>query len=183
MKIAFVLLTVISCAASFSFGPVGSVGASKVDRRGAVEKVLFTAAGAAFVAGGVPGAALADGSVSTATRARARGVYGTKIAELKQAVKAGDFKAIVEQKNAFILFNSGALVKNQKADAVEATNQIFAAIRAQDKGALQASYDSYVKKFDITDLPDNVNDKSGTQGYSTDYDYRARTKAGTIYVR
>lgn len=150
------------------------------DRRNAFTKI----AGLATLVA-APGAAFADGAVSNATVNRARGIYGNRIAGLKGAVDAGDFKAIVEEKNAFILFNSGAYPgtknKDAKAAAVEGTNAIFAAIRAQDKGALKSAYSSYVDKNGVNPLPAVGTD--GGQGYSNDYDFKARTKAGAIYVR
>ena len=42
--------------------------------------------------------ALADGAVSGATKNRARGIYGGRIAALRKAVDAGDFGAVVAEK-------------------------------------------------------------------------------------
>ena len=49
----------------------------------------------------------ADGSVSLATVARARGKYGFRILALKDAVEKGDLAAVAAEKNAFVLFVSG----------------------------------------------------------------------------
>ena len=70
--------------------------------------VLATSAGALglALAGATP--AFADGAVSDATRSRAKGIYGGRIANLGGAVERGDLGAIATEKNAFILFNSGA---------------------------------------------------------------------------
>lgn len=110
---------------------------------------------------------------------RARGLYGERIVSLKKAVESGDFAAVADEKNAFILFNSGAyprvVDKPAKAAAVEGTNAIFAAVKAQDAGALKSAYKSYVASNGITGIP-AVSNKDG-QGYSGDYDYKVKTKA------
>merc|ERR1712154_413250 len=114
---------------------------------------------------------------------RARGIYGNRISNLKSAVEKGDFAAIAEEKNAFILFNSGAYPKDKvkKSAAIEGTNAIFAAIRTGDKGALKSAYDSYIKTCDINALP--TVDPNYGQGYSGDFDFRVKTNAAAIYVR
>jgi len=129
--------------------------------------------------------ASADGAVSGATVGRARGIYGNRIAALKEAVDKGDLAAVAQEKNAFVLFNSGvypgAKNKDLKAAAVEGTNAIFAAIRNGDKAGLKSAYTAYVGANEISPLPDVKN--SNGQGYSGDFDYRSRTSAGAIYVR
>ena len=145
-----------------------------MDRRAAFGQIAT--AGAALA--GVPAIASADGAVSAASINRARGIYGNRIANLKDAVAKGDFGAIVEEKNAFILFNSGAYPKDaaKKSKAIEGTNAIFAAIRTGDKGALQSAYDSYISTNGINPLPAVSSDNG--QGYSSDYDFRVKTKSG-----
>lgn len=102
---------------------------------------------------------------------------------MKDAVAKGDFDAVAEEKNAFILFNSGvypvAKDKAKKAAAIEGTNKIFAAIRSKDTGALKSAYDSYVKENDVKPIP--VVDPQKGQGYSSDYSYLAKTPAGYVY--
>jgi hypothetical protein len=148
-----------------------------VDRRVAFGQI---AAVAAFA---VPAIANADGAVSKSTVFRARGVYGNRIASLKGAVDAGDFAAIVAEKNAFVLFNSGAYpsIKERasKSAAIEATNKIFAAVKSQDKSALKSAYDAYVKQNDVV----GYTDSKGGQTYSSDADYRVRTPQAYIYQR
>lgn len=148
----------------------------EVDRRAAFGQIAI---GAAVVAG-VPQIAAADGAVSAATIARARGIYGDRISALKSAVEKGDFDAVAEEKNAFVLFNSGAypraVDKKAKAAAIAGTNDIFAAVKAKDASALKKAYSSYVAANEITPLP-SIDNKYG-QGYSGDYDYRVRTGAG-----
>eukprot|EP00568_Trieres_chinensis_P007494 CAMPEP_0183290714 /NCGR_PEP_ID=MMETSP0160_2-20130417/339_1 /TAXON_ID=2839 ORGANISM="Odontella Sinensis, Strain Grunow 1884" /NCGR_SAMPLE_ID=MMETSP0160_2 /ASSEMBLY_ACC=CAM_ASM_000250 /LENGTH=181 /DNA_ID=CAMNT_0025451367 /DNA_START=111 /DNA_END=656 /DNA_ORIENTATION=- len=170
----------LGSAAAFAPSTTGRTTTSlDMDRRAAFGQI----GAAAAVLAGVPSVASADGAVSFATIGRARGIYGDRIAALKSAVDAGDFAAVAAEKNAFILFNSGAYAKDKtkKAAAIEGTNKIFAAIRSKDKAALSSAYSSYVSTNSINALPTIDNDAG--QGYSGDYDYRARTKAGAIYVR
>ena len=147
-----------------------------MDRRTAFGQVAF---GAAAVVG-LAQPAFADGAVSGSTRLKARAVYGARIDALKDAVKAGDFAAVADEKNAFILYNSGtypgAKDKAAKAAAIQDTNAIFAAIKAQDKKGLQTAYGNFVANNDVSPLPD-VSQSNG-QGYSGDYDYKTRTSAG-----
>ena len=150
-----------------------------MDRRAAMGAI----AAAGLVA--VPNMALADGAVSAATVQRSKFQYGSRIAALKDAVASGDFGAVADEKNAFVLFNSGAYPtaknKSKKAAAIEGTNAIFAAIRAKDKAALKKAYDSYVAANDIK-APSPLDANKG-QGYSSDYDYRVRTPQAAVYVR
>lgn len=150
--------------------------AAEVDRRAVFGQL---AVGAAVFAG-LPSMASADGAVSGSTRQKARGIYGNRIASLKKAAESGDFDTVAAEKNAFILFNSGAYPqakqKAAKAEAVKGTNDIFSAIRAGDKSALKSSYTSYVAANDIKLLP-VVSVNSG-QGFSGDFDYRRKTTAG-----
>lgn len=138
-----------------------------MDRRAAFGQI---AAAAAIVA--VPTVASADGAVSKSTTLKAKVVYGGRIAGLAKAVSSGDFGAVAEEKNAFILFNSGVYpgVKNKskKAAAIEGTNAIFAAIRKQDKAGLKSAYDAYVKANDVSALP--AADGTG-QTYASDFGY------------
>lgn len=150
-----------------------------MDRRAAVASI----AAAGVVA--LPGMASADGAISAASIQRARFKFGSRISGLKAAVAAGDFAAVAEEKNAFILFNSGAYPavkdKAKKADAIAGTNAIFAAIRSKDKAALKSAYDAYVAANDISDFA--TIDANGGQGYSGDFDYRVRTNQASIWVR
>lgn len=151
---------------------------AEVDRRIAFGQIGIAAAGLA----GLPSIAAADGAVSAATITKAKIVYGGRIAALKDAVAKGDFNAVAEEKNAFVLFNSGAYPtaksKADKAAAIEGTNKIFAAIRSGDKGALKSAYDSYVKENDIQPIP-TVDPNKG-QGYSSDYSYLQKTPAAYV---
>ena len=143
-----------------------------MDRRAAVGAI----AAAGLVA--VPTMASADGAISTASIQRAKFQYGSRIGALKSAVAAGDFGAVAAEKNAFILFNSGAYPavkdKSKKADAIAGTNAIFSAIRSKDKAALKSAYDSYCAANEIKEVA--AIDATYGQGYSSDFDYRVRTK-------
>jgi hypothetical protein len=151
--------------------------ALNMDRRSAMGAI----AAAGLVA--IPSMASADGAVSAATIQRSKFTYGSRVAALKDAVAAGDFSAVAGEKNAFILFNSGAYPKDKakKAAAIEGTNAIFAAIRAKDKAALKSAYDAYRTANGIKEF--SALDASSGQGYSSDYDYRVKTKQAAIYVR
>lgn len=151
--------------------------ALSMDRRAAMGAI----AAAGLVA--VPAIASADGSVSKATKQRARFQYGSRISALKEAVSKGDFGAVAAEKSAFILFNSGAYYgeKAKKNEAIAGTNAIFAAIRAKDAAGLKKAYESYVASNSISDF--KAIDSSEGQGYSSDYDYRVKTKQAAIYVR
>ena len=142
-----------------------------MDRRAAFGQIATVGA----VLAGVPAIASADGAVSGASIARARAIYGSRIANLKDAVEAGDFAAIAKEKNAFILFNSGAYANNKakKNAAISGTNTIFAAIRSGDKAAVKSAYSEYVAANGIKDfVPVETTDG---QGYSSDFDYRVKT--------
>jgi len=152
-----------------------------MDRRAAFGAI---AAGAAAVVA-APQFANADGAVSAATVGKARAVYGNRIAALKSAVEAGNFDAVAEEKNAFVLFNSGVYPtpkdKADKAAAIAGTNAIFSAVKAGDKAALKKAYSAYVASNEIKPLP--AVDSSKGQGYSSDFDYKRLSSAGAIYVR
>mmetsp|Transcript_29704 Transcript_29704/g.58864 ORF Transcript_29704/g.58864 Transcript_29704/m.58864 type:complete len:185 (-) Transcript_29704:245-799(-) len=184
MKSVALIGLVIGSAAAFapSTNQRQTVSMNAVDRR----TVFGQIAGAAAVVVGVPSIALADGAVSKATIARSRGIYGSRVAALEDAVAAGDFGAVAAEKNAFILFNSGAYAKNKtkQAEAIAGTNAIFAAIRGKDKAALSSAYKSYIAANNITPMQDvTTSGKNAGQGFGGDNDYRARTKAGAVYQR
>merc|ERR1719223_1996776 len=105
MKFTILSAALISSAAAFAPSNVERSSTSlNMDRRAAFGQIATAGA----VLAGVPAIASADGAVSSASINRARGLYGERIVALAGAVSAGDFKAIAEEKNAFILFNSGA---------------------------------------------------------------------------
>ncbi|KAL7476668.1 hypothetical protein ACHAW6_002514 [Cyclotella cf. meneghiniana] len=179
MKFSLALVAAFAASAN-AFAPASVDRASTslaMDRRTAATQIATTAA----VLSGLPSLALADGARSAATESRARGIYGQRIAALESAVNAGDFGAVAAEKNAFILFNSGAISdKSKKAAAVKGTNDIFAAIRAKDAGALKSAYAAYKS---ANDIKLTAVDREAGQGYSSDYDFKARSSLGSIYVR
>lgn len=152
-----------------------------MDRRAAFGAI---AVGAAAVVA-APQFASADGAVSASTIAKARAIYGNRIAALKSAVDSGNFDAVAADKSAFLLFNSGAYPfakeKSQKAAAVEGTNAIFKAVKAGDKAALKSAYSAYVAANGIKAIAPVSTSKG--QGYSSDFDYKRLTPAGAVYVR
>lgn len=183
MKFVAVVSAALLASAS-AFAPAASSErastALAMDRRSAMTGIVAAAGAAAL-----PGMALADGATSTATIQRQKYKYGVRIAGLKDAVAKGDFAAVAGEKNAFILYNSGAYpgAKNKAklAAAVSATNDVFAAIRSKDAGALKTAYAAYCKTVELSDYA-ALSAESG-QGYSTDYDYRYRTPQAAIWIR
>ena len=172
MKLAIATI-LVGTAAAFAPSPEARAPTSlNMDRRAAAGQI---ATGAAVLAG-LPQLALADGARSAATVSRAKGIYGQRIANLESAVNSGDFGAVAAEKNAFILFNSGALGKDQKPAAVKQTNDIFAAIRAKDASALKSAYGAYKSSTGLELV--KVDDVMSGQGYSNDYDFKTRTPAG-----
>lgn len=183
MKFVAIVSAALIASAS-AFAPAASseraATALNMDRRAAMGGIVAAAGAAAM-----PSMAVADGAVSKATIQRAKYKYGSRITALKDAVNKGDFAAVAAEKNAFILYNSGAFPgtknKDAKNEAIAATNTIFAAIRAKDAGALKSAYAGYLKTVEMSDYAAISADQG--QGYSADYDYRVRTNQAAIWVR
>jgi len=177
------IIAALALSSTTAFAPASTESVSStalnMDRRAAFGQIATAGA----VLASIPTIASADGSVSTTTIQRAKGLYGSRIADLKDAVNKGDFAAVAAEKNAFILYNSGVYPKDKarKAVAVTGTNQIFAAIRASDKAALKTAYSGYIDTNKITGLPP-VDPNTG-QGISNDFDFKRASPAGAIYVR
>eukprot|EP00612_Vaucheria_litorea_P005323 CAMPEP_0171461606 /NCGR_PEP_ID=MMETSP0945-20130129/5984_1 /TAXON_ID=109269 /ORGANISM="Vaucheria litorea, Strain CCMP2940" /LENGTH=129 /DNA_ID=CAMNT_0011987981 /DNA_START=295 /DNA_END=684 /DNA_ORIENTATION=+ len=128
----------------------------------------------------VPQISLADGSVSIATIQRARGIYGSRVLNLSDAVDKADFSTVASDKTAFTLLVSGGFSsKSEKKAAAELKKEIFAAIDAKDAASLKTAYANLVNLAKLE--PTNV--EGDTQGYSSDFDWKARTDKGTIYIR
>jgi hypothetical protein len=179
--------TVASSSGSGPDMPINTapaLGDNVNDRREVMQALAGAVAGAVVM----PQVAMADGAVSAATIQRARGIYGGRIAGLKDAVSKGDFAAVESEKNAFVLFNSGAYrskgekAKAEKAAAVAAYEDVLAAVNAKDAGKLKSSYAAYVKAADIDINPKKMDIMSG-QGFGNDYDWKNRTNLGTVYQR
>ena len=153
-----------------------------MDRRAAMGAIA-----AASVVVALPQMASADGAVSKTTILRSRFTYGTRVVQLQDAVAAGDFAAVAAEKNAFILFNSGAYPgaknKPRKSEAIAATNAIFSSIRSKDKAGLKTAYATYLKVNEISIKDFAAIESNSGQGYSSDFDYRVRTKQAAIYQR
>ena len=167
-------------AAALAPAPATGVAAN---RRAALQKVAGAVAGALAL----PQVASADGAVSTATVARSRGIYGGRIAALSGAVSKGDFAAVADEKNAFILFNSGAYqlktpaAKAAKAVAQEGTADIFAAVDAKDAGKLKAASRGLHEERRHRPLA-RQGWSWGGQGRER-RDWKNRTPKGTVYQR
>lgn len=134
---------------------------------------LFGAAGAVAAAAAVPSAAFADGAKSGATQARARGIYGGRIAALKGAVDKGDTAAVLEEQLVFRLFNSGVYStdKTKFAKAEELAKSVVQAANLGDAKALKESYAAYVK---YTEKKSGYDGAGDGQGFGSEFDYKNR---------
>lgn len=143
-----------------------------MSRSQAISTVFATGA-AAVAAAAVPSAAFADGAKSLATQARSRGIYGGRIEALKPAVEKGDAAAVLSERNAFILFNSGVYStdKAKREQANELSQAVVAAATAGDKGALKSSYAAYMK---FTEKKSGYNGAGDGQGLGSEFDYKNR---------
>lgn len=143
---------------------------------------LFGAGAAVAAAAAVPGAAFADGAKSMATQARARGIYGGRIAALKGAVDKGDTAAVLSEQNVFRLFNSGVYStdKAKFAAAEDLAKQVVTAAASGDAKALKDSYAAYVK---YTEKKSGFNGAGDGQGFGSEFDYKNRCAWCTCLCR
>lgn len=134
---------------------------------------VFASGAAAVAAAALPSAAFADGAKSLATQARSRGIYGARIEGLKSAVDKGETAAVLSEKNAFILFNSGVYStdKAKFAEAHKLSEEVLAAAAAGDTGALKTAYAAYVK---YTEKKSGYNGAGDGQGLGSEFDYKNR---------
>eukprot|EP00903_Cladosiphon_okamuranus_P009582 g9124.t1 len=153
-----------------------------MSRSQAISTLFGGTAAFAVAAAVAPGAALADGAVSGATQARARGIYGGRIAALKGAVDKGDASAVLEEQNCFRLFNSGVYStdKAKFKQAEELAKSVVQAASAGDAKALKESYAAYMK---YTEKKSGYNGAGDGQGLGSEFDYKNRTPLGTVYQR
>eukprot|EP00178_Gracilaria_changii_P014759 TRINITY_DN4139_c0_g1_i1.p1 TRINITY_DN4139_c0_g1~~TRINITY_DN4139_c0_g1_i1.p1 ORF type:complete len:194 (+),score=33.25 TRINITY_DN4139_c0_g1_i1:54-635(+) len=193
MKTACVALAIMGSASAF-VAPMANVRTASsssslamstnepMSRSQAISTLFSGAAAVAAAATVVPSAALADGAVSGATQARARGIYGTRIAALKAAVDKGDAAAVLEEQNCFRLFNSGVYStdKAKFAKAEELAKGVVQAAGAGDAKALKESYAAYMK---YTEKKSGYNGVGDGQGLGSEFDYKNRTPLGTVYQR
>ncbi|KAG5190811.1 extrinsic protein in photosystem II [Tribonema minus] len=187
MKAACAVVALVGSAAAFApAAPAVAVRSSAMTMSAAPEsrrEVLRTAVSAAAAAAVFPQLAFADGAVSESTVQRAKGIYGDKVLNLAGAVKAGNFEAVKAESGAISLLTSGGFARASKADkaaAKAAKDAIFAAVESKDAAKLQSAYADLVK---LAKIPASTAGGGDTQGYSSDYDWKARTAKGTIYVR
>lgn len=131
----------------------------------------FAAAGAAIAAASVPSVAFADGAKSSATQSRARGIYGARLEGLKSSVDKGDAAAVLAEKNAFILFNSGVYStdKSKFATADGLAKDVLKAAEAGDAAGLKSAYAAYMK---YTLVKSGFKDEESGQGLGSEFDYK-----------
>jgi len=103
----------------------------------------------AAAAAAAPLAAFADGASSRTVIERARVLYGSRVARLQDATAA----TIVEEKNVFTLFISGAYRsaadKTTKAELTKLSKTALAAAKAGDAAGAQKAVKEFVKVGDI----------------------------------
>jgi len=135
-------MMITAVAALLSFTPPASL----VGRRELIQGALSAAAV------GVAAPAFADGATSKATLDRARAIYGSRVARLTTA----DAATIIEEKNAFTLFVSGAYRsaadKKVKAELTSLQKKAIASAEAGDVAAAQAAVKQFVATGDIVVL-------------------------------
>jgi len=115
----------------------------------------------AAVAALAPAAAFADGASSAAVVARSRAIYGSRVARLVDASP----EAILEEKNCFTLFTTGAYPRTGNAadkptqSALKAASKkALAAASAGDKAGANAAVKEFVKigKITVQDTSDGA---------------------------
>mmetsp|Transcript_2249 Transcript_2249/g.9737 ORF Transcript_2249/g.9737 Transcript_2249/m.9737 type:complete len:171 (-) Transcript_2249:310-822(-) len=165
-------LVLLAVAAASAFRVPLNMG---MDRRAVIEKFGLTL-GAGLTVGA--NAAFADGAVSDATRARARGLNGPKILATK-----GEPAAIIENQTAFVLYNAGAIKrKDQKQAAEGAFNALITAAKSGDAASTKAAYSAYLKTTGL-DKPSPFKDSDSFQGSSSDFSWTKGSKLDYTYVR
>merc|ERR1719152_729133 len=145
-------------SAMLAFSPAAPVLSSQAGAASAVSMTLARrsvvgTAAAALVA--APFAALADGASSPAVRERARAIYGSRVFRLQGA----SVDKIIEEKNAFTLFTTGAYRsdaanKETVAKLNAASKTALAAAKKGDTAGAQAAVKDFVKAGDIKVLDD-----------------------------
>lgn len=141
-----------------------------MSRSEAISTALATA-GAAVAAASMPSVAFADGARSSATQSRARGIYGTRIEGLKSSVDKGDTAAVLAEKNAFILFNSGVYStdKAKFATADGLAKDVIKAAESGDASGLKSAYAAYLK-YIVVKSGYKAEDEG--QGLGSEFDYK-----------
>jgi len=100
-----------------------------------------------------PLAALADGAASPAVRERARAIYGSRVFRLSGA----SVDKILEEKNAFTLFTTGAYrsdaaTKDTKAKLTALSKTAIAAAKKGDTAGAQAAVKEFIAVGKLKDL-------------------------------
>ena len=137
------MIYAITSALALGFSFNSPRGAEQVMGR----RALITGAGAAVAA--APLAAFADGASSKAVLDRARAIYGSRVARLVDASP----EAILEEKNAFTLFTTGAYrsaaAKPTQAKLAALQKTALAAAKSGDKAGANAAVKEFVKVGEI----------------------------------
>lgn len=144
-----------------------------MSRSQAISTLFGAGAAVAAAAAVAPGAAFADGAKSMATQARARGIYGGRIAALKGAVDKGDTAAVLSEQNVFRLFNSG-VYSTDKAKFAAAEDLAKAVVQAAGAGDAKALKDSYAAYVKYTEKKSGYNGAGDGQGFGSEFDYKNR---------
>ena len=156
------LAAAVTSALAFSAGPMPS---NAVSARGSAvvmteqpmlaRRAMLGAAAAAITA--APMAAFADGASSPAVLARSRAIYGSRVFRLQDASP----EAILEEKNAFTLFTTGAYprtgnaaFKETQAGLKAASKKALAAAAKGDKAGAQAAVKEFCAIGEISNVKD-----------------------------
>jgi len=137
------MIAAVTSALALGFSFQAPMGNEPVMAR----RALITGAGAALAA--APLAAFADGASSKAVLERARAIYGSRVARLVDASP----EAILEEKNTFTLFTTGAYrsaaAKPTQKELTAISKKALAAAAAGDKAGANAAVKEFVKVGDI----------------------------------
>lgn len=117
-------------------------------------RAMLQGAAAAVVAA-APLAAVADGASSKAVLERSRAIYGSRVFRLQDA----SAEAILEEKNAFALFTTGAYprtgnaaFKDTQSTLKDLGKKAIASAKAGDKAGANAAVKEFVKAGNIREL-------------------------------
>ena len=75
------------------------------------------------------------------------------------------------------------LHQQKKAKAKAAADAVFAAVSAGDTKGVKEAYKAFTTSVELPSLGYEGKTKEYSQGYSTEYDWKAYTNKGTIYIR
>ncbi len=81
------------------------------------------------------------------------------------------------------LFRSHVFWSQTKSKALAASAALLAAAEAGNAAGVKAAYKDFMDITGISVKDYDAKTKEYTQGYSTEYDWKAYTNKGTIYIR